>query len=216
LTPGAPRGETCVKMGRPSNTAERRAQIVDALLTVVSKEGYARATIAAVAREAGLTAGLLHYHFASKQEILVALVERLVARLEERFQTRLAEAGDEPRARLFAWVDAHVALGADADPRAVAAWVVIGAEAVREPEVRDLYTAALVASRDRLRTLVAACLRAAGRSTRSSDRIAAALLSAIEGAYRVNAAAPGVLADGWAAPTLRRMIDAWIESEPAR
>lgn len=203
-------------MGRPSNTAERRAQIVDALLTVLSKEGWARATVAAVAREAGLASGLLHYHFASKQEILVALVEQLVARREERFAARLANAGDDPRARLFAWVDAHVALGPDADPRAVAAWVIIGAEAVREPEVRALYTEALEASHARLKSLIATCLRDDGRSTRGAERIAAAVLSAIEGAYRVNAAAPGVLAEGWAAPTLHRMIDVFLAGEPLR
>lgn len=200
-------------MGRPSNTAERRAQIVDAFLTVLAKEGYARATIAAVAREAGLTAGLLHYHFASKHEILVALVESLVARLEARYASRRA---DEPRAQLASWIDAHVALGEDADPRAVAAWVIVGAEAVREPDVRALYQSAVGASHARLKALIVACLREGGRSTRGAERIAAATLAAIEGAYRVNAAAPGVLAEGWAAGTLRRMLDVWLEAEPKR
>ena len=67
-------------MGRPSNTEERRAQIVEAFLTVISKEGYARATIAAVAREAGLTSGLLHYHFGRKHQLLVARAQLLGGR----------------------------------------------------------------------------------------------------------------------------------------
>jgi TetR/AcrR family transcriptional repressor of bet genes len=203
-------------MGRPSNTEERRAQIVEAFLTVLSKEGYARATIAAVAREAGLTSGLLHYHFGSKHEILVALVESLVARLEARHAARRARARAEPRAQLLAFVEAHVALGDDADPRAVAAWVVVGAEAVREPEVRALYREAVAGSHARLEGLVAAWLRADGKSTRGAERIAAATLAAIEGAYRIDAAAPGVLPEGWAESALRRMLDVWIAAEPAR
>lgn len=183
----------------------------------MAREGYERATIAEIAREAGLAPGLLHYHFGSKQEILVASVERLVARLEARFSARLETAGDDPRARLQAFVDAHVALGDDHDPRddprAVAAWVVIGAEAVRLPEVRALYSAAIVASLSRLRALVAACLRAEARPTRNAGRIAAAILSAIEGSYRLSAAAPGALPEGYAAPTLLRMIDGLLAAE---
>ena len=44
-------------MGRPSNRAERRAQILAAFATVLADHGYAGATITAVANEAGLTPG---------------------------------------------------------------------------------------------------------------------------------------------------------------
>ena len=70
------------------------------------------------------------------------------------------------------------------------AWVVVGAEAVREPQVRALYTQAVGGTLARLRALLSACLRDEGRVTRNAGRLAAGLLSAIEGAYRVSAAAP--------------------------
>lgn len=101
-------------MGRPSNTKERRAQIIDALLSTMAKEGYERATVNAIAREANLAPGLVHYHFTNKQEILVALVEQLVTRLDERVEARLEGASDAPRAKLYAVVDAYVALGPEA------------------------------------------------------------------------------------------------------
>lgn len=200
-------------MGRPSNTEERRAQIVDGLLAVMAREGFERATIALVAKEAGLSPGLVHYHFENKHEILLALVQRLLAQLEARVEARLAAAGDDPRARLHAFVDAHLGLGDDADPRAVAAWVVIGAESVRERAVRALYSARIEAALEQLRALVAACLRAEGRGARNARPLAAAILSAIEGAYLVSAGAPGVLPEGYAAPTLRRMIDGLLAAE---
>jgi len=200
-------------VGRPSNTAERRAEIVDALLSVMSRTGYEQATIALIARAAGLAPGLLHYHFQTKQAILIALVERIVARRDQRLAARLSAAGGEPRGQLLAFIDAHVALGDDADPRTVAAWVVVGAEAVRQPEVRALYTEAIASSLARARALVAACLRHQGRSTRNAGRIAAAIVSAIEGAFLVHASAPGTLPDGYAAPTLRRMVEGLLERE---
>ncbi|MBF5045854.1 TetR/AcrR family transcriptional regulator [Aggregicoccus sp. 17bor-14] len=200
-------------MGRPSNSEERRGQIVDGLLEVMARQGYAQATIAAIGKAAGLTPGLLHYHFETKQDILVALVERLTGALALRVQRRLEAAGDAPRARLHAFLDAYVAMGEDADPRAVAAWVVVGAEAVREPQVRALYTQAVGETLRQLRELLGECLRDEGRGTRQVGRMAAGLLSAIEGAYRVSAAAPGVLPEGFAAPTLRRMADGMLDAE---
>ena len=43
-------------MPRPSNTQQRRAQIVDGMLTVMATTGYTRASIQAIARAAGIDA----------------------------------------------------------------------------------------------------------------------------------------------------------------
>jgi TetR/AcrR family transcriptional repressor of bet genes len=203
-------------MGRPSNRKERRAQIASALGRVMARQGYAQATIAAVAKEASLAPGLIHYHFEDKQAILVALVGELAGRLETRTAARLAGASDAPRARLHALVDAHVGLGDDADPSAVAAWVIVAAEAVRQPEVRALYAKAISSTQRRMELLLRAALRADGRSTRRSKELAAAITSAIEGAFLVHAAAPGVLPSGYAAPALHVLIDALIARETGR
>jgi TetR/AcrR family transcriptional repressor of bet genes len=202
-------------MGRPSNSEQRRAEIVDALLKVMARQGYARATVAAIARQAGLTPGLLHYHFQDKHEVLVALVQRLVVGAEARASYRLARAGSEPRRRLEAFIDAYVARDDQGDPAAVAAWVVIGAEALRAPEVRGLYTHAVEKMLSSAQRLVLDCLRAERRSTRQAPAIAAALLAAVEGAYRVSAAAPGVLPMGFAAPTLRKMMNGLLDAQEA-
>ena len=68
-------------MARPKNTAARRAQIVDGFLAVLAQRGYDGAAMTAVAEAAGLTAGLIHYHFHDKEAVLVAAVEALGARL---------------------------------------------------------------------------------------------------------------------------------------
>src|SRR5262245_14516549 len=135
MRPGARhvKGYDGTSVGRPSNTDQRRAEIVEGLLDVMAREGYARATIAAIGKSASLTPGLLHYHFPNNHEILVALVEHLVAKAARRTEGRLARAGAAPRKRLEAFIDAYVALDDDADAKAVNAWVVIGSEALREP-----------------------------------------------------------------------------------
>ena len=202
-------------VGRPSNKDERRAQIVDGLLSVMHRTGYEGATVQAIAKAAGLTPGLVHYHFESKHEVLVALIEALSAQLEARYEARLAQA-QGPEARLDALIDAHLALGRDADVRAVAAWNVVGAEAVRDAEVRRLYREALARNLAEMRRLVRGALLARARSTREATRIAAAIVSAIEGAYRMGAVAPKQLPRGYAAPMLRRMAHSLIAAQPER
>ena len=103
--------------------------------------------------------------------------------------------------------DAHVALGDDADPNAVAMWAAVAAEAMRRPEVRALYKNAISATLARLERLVRAAMREAGKPTRDAKAIAAAISSAIEGAYLVHVSAPGVLPRGYAAPALHALVD---------
>lgn len=194
-------------MARPSNTAERRRQISDALVRVMSRHGYHEASIARVAKEAGLAAGLVLYHFDSKAAILLEVVEAMVGALERRYRERRARAADTPRAHLHAFIDAHLALGDGADEAAVAAWVVIGAEAVRDPEVRNIYARSVQSRLRELESLIRADLRASGAAGKGVPRIAAAVLAAVEGSFVLAVAAPGVLPRGYAAPAVRAMVD---------
>src|SRR5262245_52809409 len=129
-------------MPRPANTEERRAQIVRGLQAVMATHGYERATVAEIAEAAGLTPGLVHYHFENKQEILLALVERLA-------QLWRARAADDerpaptPRARVGRLIDAWLLLDERADRAAVACWVALASEALRQPAVRAPYLAAV-------------------------------------------------------------------------
>ncbi|HEX8121066.1 MAG TPA: TetR/AcrR family transcriptional regulator [Solirubrobacteraceae bacterium] len=199
-------------MPRPSNTAERREQIALALGRVMAGTGYDGATITAIAREAGVAPGGVHYHFASKDEILVDLVERVVGVAYERIRERSA-AVTSARDRLAAILDALLAVDEGADAHALALWSLIGAEAVRNETVRDLYAAWLAEARDRLRRAFRAACREEGRSGEGASRIAAALVALVEGSYAVAAAAPGVIPAGSAAPTARQIADALIEGQ---
>lgn len=66
---------------------EKAARIVDAMRASVAAKGIAGATFDVVAREAGVSRGLLHYYFGSKEQLLVEVVRResdvRIERLEE-------------------------------------------------------------------------------------------------------------------------------------
>jgi AcrR family transcriptional regulator len=55
---------------------DKAARIVDAMRVSVAEHGIAGSTFDRVAREAGVSRGLLHYYFGSKERLLVEVVRR--------------------------------------------------------------------------------------------------------------------------------------------
>lgn len=59
----------------PKVVEDRREQIIDAAMRVFAQKGYSNATNKDIAREAGITPGLIYYYFESKEALLYALLE---------------------------------------------------------------------------------------------------------------------------------------------
>ena len=74
--------------------AASRARIVDAATTCVDRGGYASATTAAIAREAGLSVGALQHHFPSKEDVLAAVLAESAARFAACFDDASVPASD--------------------------------------------------------------------------------------------------------------------------
>src|SRR5213593_1215496 len=71
---------------------EKAARIVDAMRRSVAQRGVAGSTFDAVAREAGVSRGLLHYYFGTKEQLLVEVVRRDCELRMGVLDDRLAEA----------------------------------------------------------------------------------------------------------------------------
>jgi TetR/AcrR family transcriptional repressor of bet genes len=171
----------------------------------MARKGYDGASIADVARAAGLTPGLVHYHFKDKLEILLAVLDGVVAEHEARLDRALAKVAGDPVAELAAFVDAHLALGRSADPEALACWITIGAEALRQPRVGRAFARTLRGLRDRLLAIVARGVAGGVFRTADPEVAAAALLAAIQGYYAVGATARELVPRGSAARAARAM-----------
>lgn len=59
----------------PKVVEDRREQILDAAMRVFAEKGFSRATNRDVAREAGITTGLIYYYFDNKEALLQAILE---------------------------------------------------------------------------------------------------------------------------------------------
>ena len=202
-------------MPRPSNTEQRRAEIADALVRVMSRRGYAAASVARVAAEAGLTPGLVHYHFPNKRAILLFVLHGLTARHQLSLDHALEQAGDDPAARLAAFVRAHLATGKGADPETLACWVMLSGEALRDDEVRLPMQKAL----SRLTAILVEIVedgrdRALFGGTAPPQEVAAALLAAVQGYFVLAATAREVVPRGSAARSALAMAAGLLH--PAR
>jgi TetR/AcrR family transcriptional repressor of bet genes len=132
--------------------------------------------------------------------------------MRDRYHSRLGTR-TEPERKLWAFIDAHLATGDDADPDAVACWVQIAAEAVRKSEVGALYQRVVADELDTLDEIVRETLREQGLSTRPARGIAAAIYAAIQGAYQLGVAAPNALPPGSAARSVRAMARGLLEAK---
>ena len=65
-----PKGQTFIEKAR-------RAQIVAAAVDVIAEVGYVKASLAAIAVRAGISKGVISYHFSGKDELMVTIVETI-------------------------------------------------------------------------------------------------------------------------------------------
>lgn len=85
----------------------RRAQIVDCAIDTIAQLGFAKASVDQIAKRAGVSKGVITYHFPSKEEIVDAVVEKVVATgrsyMEPRIMAETAAAG-----RLRAYIESDL------------------------------------------------------------------------------------------------------------
>ncbi|GLI28313.1 hypothetical protein ARHIZOSPH14_25550 [Agromyces rhizosphaerae] len=118
------------------SAADRREALVRAALRVVARRGLARATTRAIVAEAGMSLASFHYAFASRDELVDALVEHVVgaegtAVLVDELPG--ADVGDVVRLGLRRYLE-HLR----GDPDAEQAMLELTQHALRDPERHDV------------------------------------------------------------------------------
>ena len=77
--------------------AQRRDQILDAAGALFAERSYDEVSVEDIARAAGVARGLVHHYFGGRNDVYVALLERLGAQREDELQP---PAGRSARARV--------------------------------------------------------------------------------------------------------------------
>lgn len=159
----------------------RRLQLIEATIATLARSGYARMTLAEVTRAAGLSQGLVNFHFESKERLLTETLLYLAEEYSQNWTGALAQAGPLAVAQLDAL------LRADFNPEIctpdrLAAWCSFWGEA----QSRPIYQARVGANDESYnRTIEAVCARLMAEGGYRGDpvRQARVLRNTIEGTW---------------------------------
>lgn len=72
--------------------AARRQQIVACAIDALAEDGYARTTLASIARRADVSKSVIVYHFGGKDEVLLAVAQEVFTRATEELRPQVASA----------------------------------------------------------------------------------------------------------------------------
>jgi AcrR family transcriptional regulator len=86
------------RISRRKQVEQNHVQLMEAARKVFVRRGYHAASLDEVASTAGFTKGAVYARFASKAELMLALLEERIAQMAEQMERALAAAvGEEPR-----------------------------------------------------------------------------------------------------------------------
>jgi AcrR family transcriptional regulator len=123
---------------RTQSRAVRRAQIIEATIETIAARSLSRTTLTEVARTAGLSHGLVLFHFQTKEQLLAETLGHLAEEYRQNWLTALEAAGPDPISRLMAVVTANFAPSV-CTPTRIAAWCGFWSEAPIRPIYLQVY-----------------------------------------------------------------------------
>ena len=119
---------------REQAAADARTRILSAAADCLVRDGLAKVRMASIARAAGVSSGLLHYHFDTKEQ-LFAEVLTYSHEVSSRLNARVMQgAGDQPPERLSTFLDRCL----PSDPQLADEWLLwqeLALLCIRQPEL---------------------------------------------------------------------------------
>jgi AcrR family transcriptional regulator len=159
---------------------QRRQDLIEATIAVIAAHGYAGTTVSRVAEQAQVSAGLMNFHFASKDLLFAAVFDHLSDEYDVLWQRQLADVGVMPIDRLKAMIEAYFHPQIFTAEK-LAVWFTFWSDA----NLRDHYRAAATRVEERYSKEIVAELRRflaeRGEPTRRAREIAAPLIAMIDG-----------------------------------
>ncbi|WP_245464243.1 transcriptional regulator BetI [Mesorhizobium sp. M8A.F.Ca.ET.021.01.1.1] len=169
------------KRGRKASKEVRQLQLIEATIDSLAKRGYSETTMADVADGAGLSRGIVNFHFESKEKLLVATLQHMYDEYSAHWRNALQKAGDDPADQLQALVAADFDRSI-CNKRKLAAWCAFWGEAKSRPTYQALSSARDVVYQDIFIELCAT-LKQSGGYAYEAQVMALALSAMLEGLW---------------------------------
>ncbi len=122
---------------RTASRTERRQQLIDATMKCIARKGMGSTTLGDVAKEAGLSQGIVNLHFESKENLLSETLSRLAGDYREKFSKALKSCGPRPADKLRAVMELDLRPSI-CNPRNLAIWFAFWGEVKSRPTYRRI------------------------------------------------------------------------------
>ena len=168
--------------GQRASEAERRGQILRAAFAVATRDGLDAITVRMVAAEAGLSTGLVLFHFTSKDQLLLSLLDYVLATTTVLHVTMDIAAIEGPLERLIALLQREMNRLAS-EPRRIRLFFEYWTQGLRHPMIAAKMQVELARYRAAFRPMAAEVLESEQErfSHVTPDGLAAVAVSFIKG-----------------------------------
>ena len=167
---------------RPEPRERRREQLIRSTIECIARHGFADTTLARVADGAGLSRGIVNFHFKSKEALLAETLDYLAEEYAEAWRGALERAGPTPSERLLAM------LMADFEPavcnrKKIAVWFAFWGESKSRPTYMKACGAYDQRYQEALRDLCAALIAEGGYRGLDADGAAVVISALTDGLW---------------------------------
>lgn len=187
---------------RRSEPDARRKSLIEACARVLARAGAAGASVRAIAQEAGASPGLVNHYFGSVDALVAATYAYIDDRVTCALDRAVTEAGDDPRARLDAFVTASFAPPI-ADTALLATWIAFWSLVTARADIARQHDEQYAGYRARLEALLGQC----GVPTNEQRRAAIAVTALVDGLWLELCLSPGCFSPEEARGIARAFLD---------
>lgn len=106
MAAGEAQPRTAARQPRTASRAVRRRQLIEATIDSIAEHGLSGTTMATVTGQAGLSMGIVSFHFDSKENLLIETLVYLAQEHRDRWIEAVENAALAPQAKLTALIDA--------------------------------------------------------------------------------------------------------------
>lgn len=150
----------------------RRLSLIEAAARVLARVGAGGASVRTIAAEAGVSPGLVGHYFDGMDALIAATYAHVGGEVSAALDAAVASAGDDPRARLSAYVAASFAPPI-ADRALLATWIAFWSLVIARHEVARLHDGQYARFRGGLEALLGDCDVPVAERRRAAIAIAA-------------------------------------------
>ncbi len=126
-----------VKSRRTASKEARRQQLIEATIKCISKRGIGSTTLGDVAKEAGLSQGIVNLHFKSKDNLFSETLRFLAEEYKSLFEKTLDKSGPGAADKLLALMELDLRPSV-CDPKKLAVWFGFWGEVKAMPTYRRM------------------------------------------------------------------------------